>query len=91
MNQSKPQVPVIKIEKPIWKLGCVGINRDKLKIYRDDWIFVEIMYVRKSDGKRQWPDVMTIEANEALSYPTQRLSSRVTVHLVPIDELRAIV
>lgn len=71
------------IKYPIWKTKSVGVNH---KFITDD-LAIQILYQDES-GKRLWPHVYRISRSDALSYPTQRISDKVLLHIIPIADLR---
>jgi len=72
----------VVIHSPIWKTNSIGIAHYKII----DDLEIEIDYKRK-DGSKVFPNIYTISKEKALTYPTQMIKDRVTVHIIPINDL----
>jgi len=78
---------LFSIREPIWKTRSVGLNQREL--YDEKIIFVDILYKNK-EGKRIYPNRLTMESEKVRSYPTQIVKG-VVLHIIPISDFELVV
>ena len=71
------------IKEPIWHSQSIGINKQLIK----DELEIEISY-KYANGARMFPETYVITKNEISKYPIQKLSSGVSLYIIPIKDLK---
>lgn len=77
---------LFEIDRPRWKNRTVGLNIKRITKHNE----IVFTYVRKSDGKKSYPDHYYFDGDKINDYPTQVVKT-VTLILVPIDNLDILV
>lgn len=81
-----PKIIEIEIKIPIWKNRSVGINLADAN--PSDTIQVTIAYTRKQDGKKPYPFIYILTAQEVHNYGIKYIKNGIPLYEVPITAFR---
>lgn len=76
----------VSIEKPIWNGGQPHIGIADFRCRGLDLVEVEILYTRKSDGKRSYDGLYSMKVADLMKSPTQTVRGGVKLYVAPLHE-----
>lgn len=77
---------LVQIERPVFGGGKPAIGVADFRLKGIDEIDAEIMYVRKSDGRRSYPNRFRMSVNKLKEYPTRTVGSGVQLYVAPVSD-----
>lgn len=80
----------IQIERPQWSGGSPVIGVAEYRIASADMVEVEIMYIRKKDGKRSWPNLFQMTVEKLRTYPSQIVGGGVKLFKAPLGDWKEV-
>lgn len=76
----------VELQKPIYNGGNPHIGIADFRLKGADLVEAEIMYVRKSDGRRSYPEKFVMSVTKLMTYPTQIVGSGVKLFVAPLGD-----
>lgn len=76
----------VQINKPIFKGGNPEIGVAEYRLKGLDFVEVEILYTRKSDGKKSWPYIYKMAVEKLMTYPQQIVAAGVKLRVAPMRD-----